>query len=416
MGEPPDPSLVEKFSTLLRPGMARRLRPLSPEAASMELQGNTNSGYPYFTRKSEVRAADLDITLAGDWFGMPAIAFARTTAHGPNIEDAQTREVFGFPSSSTIKELQYFVPWLEPFRRHPALSALESVEAVAASVSAFMAFAAEKHTKMYSTDFEGFDKSIHPESLRAIGREVAMAFQSSYGEELEQIFENVANIPWLITDEDMLVGAHGMPSGTGWTSGGDSIHHKKGQELQADLYGTVLNPWCQVQGDDGLLNFAIDVDDELMSEHWKQLGQTENPEKRFSSYSECFYLRRYYGEGLPGAYSTCRALNSILGRERFYDEEGWDGAMEIIRALMILENPKHNPLHLLFVDFVAQGDIYGLGAKWPGGIDGVISRRRLEKARGIRGFIPSYNQEDRLGGIRNFVTYRYLKEKENGNN
>ena len=143
-------------------------------------------------------------------------------------------------------------------------------------------------------------------------------------------------------------------------------------------------------------------------------GLGANPEKQFEGSDDCLYLQRYHLKGLKGGiYPSYRVLNSLLGQERFYDPEVWGPDMVILRAIMILENTKHHPAFVDFVHFVQDGDNYRLGASWPGGIDALLGNSDLlSRASGLAGFVPSYNQERRLEGIRGFQTYRIIKESE----
>ena len=126
------------------------------------------------------------------------------------------------------------------------------------------------------------------------------------------------------------------------------------------------------------------------------------------------YLQRYYHRDVKGGmYPTYRALNSLMGQERFFDEDEWGPDMVILRGIMILENAKNSPLFTDLVTFVMDGDKYRLGAAWPGGIDSLLFESNvIQKAESIAGFVPSYNQEDRLRGLRNFETYKFIKENE----
>ena len=87
--------------------------------------------------------------------------------------------------------------------------------------------------------------------------------------------------------------------------------------------------------------------------------------------------------------------------------------MVTLRSIMILENAKYSPLFTDLIEFVMDGDDYRLGAAWPGGIDSLLFESDvIQRAESIAGFIPSYNQEDRLRGLRNFETYKFIKENE----
>jgi hypothetical protein len=392
---------------------SRSLRPLSLVSASRELQPNTNSGLPFFTKKRLVLEKELEIARGNEVAILVALLFARTTAHGPKVSDARTRNVWGYPASVTIREMAYFRVIQSVLASHPALSAWRTPEEVDTAVFKFMAYAKERGTAMYSTDFSGFDTSLSRQLLEAFGRQFGQYFQNAFREEWDSLIELLITIPLLISEDELLQGDHGMPSGATTTNLGDCDVHRRGQLFVSDYLGSPLNPMCQVQGDDGLLNFANDVDEDRMTDGWLALGLNDNAEKRFVSYERCLYLRRLYSSEVGGGmYPTFRALNSLLGQERFHDEEVWGPELVNLRYLMILENTKWNPLFRAFVSFAQSRDKFRLGADWPGGIDAMLSPKVVQKAESIAGFVPSYNQENRLGGIRNFVTYKLIKESE----
>ena len=102
-----------------------------------------------------------------------------------------------------------------------------------------------------------------------------------------------------------------------------------------------------------------------------------------------------------------------MASERFHDPDKWGSQKEMLRALMILHNLEDSPFFFAFVEFFRNGDKYELGRKWPGGIDAYLDDATVREAKEIAGFIPSYNAEQRLTGLRQFKIYRYLKETEN---
>ena len=147
-----------------------------------------------------------------------------------------------------------------------------------------------------------------------------------------------------------------------------------------------------------------------MHEGYAELNLDSNPDKTFMGDDDCLYLQRYYKRGMQGGmYPTYRALNSLLGQERFHDEEKWGPEMVTLRAIQILEWCKHHPLFTDLVRFVMDGDRYRLGAAWPGGLDALL-RVSVPKAKSIHNFVPTYNQENRLDGIQSFATYKIIKE------
>lgn len=172
----------------------------------------------------------------------------------------------------------------------------------------------------------------------------------------------------------MLVGPHGMGSGSGGTNGDESIAHKGLQLGVAKENGQTLNPNSMAYGDDGALTFpGITV--EMVISYYQRFGLVMNPDKQMVSKTETVILRRWYSVDyrkngiMIGVYSTFRALGRLLGQERFYDPRKWGPEMVTLRAWSILENCKNHPLIDEFIQFVLKGDKYKLGLLIPGFFD-----------------------------------------------
>jgi hypothetical protein len=239
-----------------------------------------------------------------------------------------------------------------------------------------------------------------------------LCYTSKHAEEIDAL-ERVFNvIPIVISKSTEIKGVHGVPSGSVFTNYVDSVVHRFLQWDCSRTLGLTLLPNCQVQGDDGLLKFTAETDLDKILRCYESFGLTANIEKQFIGDDDCTYLQRYHHVSqVGGMYPTFRALNSLLGQERFHSEEVWGPDMVILRALMVLENCKHHPLFVDLVKFVMSGDKYGLGSRWPGGMDGYLHRTNvIAKAARVPGFIPSYNQERNVKGLSSFKVVRVIRE------
>ena len=405
------PEGFEVYFERILPGEGK-LRPLSFEFALAHMQQNTNSGYPHFTRTRLVVDEVLREAKAQADDLLAAILFTRSTSHGPKVEDTRNRTVWGYPKAWSLREMRYFFPLLDVVSSDATLSALRGTAAVDQAVFSLMEFARFRNVPIYSTDFSGYDTSLGGPLLSQFMVEVAKSYQASNRVEVEALDHALQNMPLLVAPDLAMEGLHGMPSGTTFTNLGDSVIHKAGQKYVARFADAVEAPMSQVQGDDGLLCFDRPVDEQRITDAWQSWHLDDNAEKRYVGYDDCQYLRRYYHRDWPagGIYPTFRALNSLLGQERFYNEDEWGPDMVIIRAIMILENVKWHPLFAEFVRFVADGDIYRLGSAWPGGLRALLSRRRLAKANSIVGLVPAYNQEQNIRGIFGFQTAQLIQE------
>ena len=319
------------------------------------------------------------------------------------------------PMSLNIAEMAVFGPVQSLMINESWLKAWTTNDQVDAAVHRLLVRASKAGSRILSTDFESFDASLGP-GWRTWARKLQhrlMKETPQTGELLEALEHVASNIPLMVQMDNIITGEHGEPSGIVFTNWDDSVSHRFAQHRIENVHGVRLDEDTQVQGDDGLLATYPSLDAEAVTRVYADLGLRANPDKQFEGEDDCLYLQRYHHiSKVGGMYPTYRALNSLLGQERYHDPEKWDARMVTLRAIMILENTKHHPLFQEFVAFVQSGDKYRLGASYPGGIQELLSPGLLSTAAELAGFIPSYNQEGRLGGICEFATYKLIKEGE----
>ena len=391
------------------------LIPSGLKIAASNLPSNTNSGWPSFTRKSIARNGDLEAALDGSWRELLyAILGRRGQSGGPDRDDIKDRTVFICPQSVAIIENSYFVQALSYLRNSSNhFSAWGTPDDVDRAVAKL--FASQNGVPVLASDFSSYDQTCG----RAISiggvTTVKRLYQERFSDELDELHDVMLTIPLIITEKLVITGDHGKASGMVFTNLDGTVDHLTFAHYASMRMGVTLNPLSQFQGDDGLLGFDRSVEPDELFKAYEELGFENNADKQFVGERDTVYLQRYYTDanGYKGIYPTMRALNSLLGQERFHDEEVWGPDLVTLRAIMILENVKNHPLFSQFVRFVASGDKYRLGAEWPGGIDGLLfskSSNVIQRAKSLAGFVPSYNQERRLGSLRSFETYKLIKE------
>jgi hypothetical protein len=403
------------------PTAIKRMRPLAHENAALELAGNTNSGYPHFTKRWRVRPEAVKMAkgikpLLADRL-LPAILGWRGQSLGLDQElSSKQRTVWMYSYPVNIQEMRFFRPmqaWL--LKWLSGLSAWRTPEHVDKAVHEAINFAQRMGTVIISTDFSSYDQSLGYAHTLLAYQLMGSLFQKGYTGEIDMLWEYMHSVPLIISSDRMWKGDHGVSSGSVFTNLVDTIVHMAAASWAVSEAGARLSTnLSQFQGDDGLLVTFDSAPIEKITEAYAELGIEANYEKQFLGLSDALFLQRYYtkdwSDGRVGIYPTYRALNSLLGQERFYDADKWDARMVVLRAIMILENTKHHPAYLDFVRFVADGDSLRLGANYPGGIDALLfSGDVIQRANDIAGFIPSYNQEKRIGGIVNFRTYHTIK-------
>lgn len=95
----------------------------------------------------------------------------------------------------------------------------------------------------------------------------------------------------LLSKDEMIVGDHGMGSGSGGTNADETVAHRTLQHGAAISRGQKLNPNSQDLGDDGVLTYpGITVADVV--NYYSQFGQEMNPDKQYAATDNTVYLRR----------------------------------------------------------------------------------------------------------------------------
>lgn len=402
---------ADNFSAQLRSRVnLGNLRSTEFSTAMQSLPRNTNSGLPYFTRRSTVEQEDLQLAISGGWNELGCVVGWRGQAAGLNQLPKQ-RIVWMYPQSANIVEASFFRPLHDILVVHPSFSAWTTPRGVDLAVRELLLAARSTNTAILSSDFSGFDQHLGP-PLTDVGFEIIkMFFQHTEFELLDEVREYFQNCK-MLTPNGYREGEHGVPSGSTFTNMMDSILHILMQYSVANRCGHSRHPSSQVQGDDGLL-LLEDFDDPVEClPYFEEYGMVMNADKQFVGSNDCLYLQRYHHVDWEagGIYPTYRALSSLMGQERMHNTDEWDEKYVSLRSIMILENTKNHPLFLRFVKFVADADKFGLGSKWPGGIEVFLDSQTLRGAAEIPGFVPSYNQEDKISGIFTFDTVKVLKE------
>jgi len=339
--------------------LRHNLRPISLENAVRLLKNSTNSGLPFYTRKSRVKDR-----LISNFFELseredPCILFTRTQ------ESNKTRNVWGYPIVDTMMEQCYYSPILEYQKKLSWRSALRGPEEVDKEVTRLMDSAKLRGLSLISIDFTSFDASVSLELIHRSFEYFKLLFQPKFGDDLDLLKVRFATIP-LLTPSGILEGCHGVPSGSTFTNEVDSL----AQCFSARSSGLIEYRDFQIQGDDGLyiLNKA---DVSKLYDSFKSSGLQVNESKSYVADDYCVYLQclhhfdyRNAKTGIIGGiYPLYRALNRILYQERWsnFEDFGLKGSdYYSIRTISILENCRHHPLFKEFVKFVYQLDKYHL--------------------------------------------------------
>lgn len=384
------------------------LRPISLETAISKLKNDTNSGLPYYTRKSKVKDKIFDEFDELMKENYPCILFTRTQ------ESKKTRNVWGYPIDKTTNEMKFYSPLLEYQRKYASYrSALLGPEQVCRSLTEIIKHAVRNKRDIVSIDFSAYDNSVNPQLQQRAFEFIQELFQKKYHPEINELYLTFNRIG-IITPDGILSGPHGVPSGSTFTNEVDSIV----QFLISSNSTYVDQDFIQIQGDDGVYCVSSGNANKLFKE-FESHGLEVNEDKSYVSQDYAIYLQNlfhmdYYDKDkdlIGGIYPLYRALNRICYQERWTDFEdyGLKGKdYYAIRTLCILENCKHHPLFEEFVKLIYQEDKYSLEFSEQGlksylhmmnqtqGLGGIIINQHGDDARGIKAF-ESYKIINKLG-------------------
>jgi hypothetical protein len=327
----------------------------------------------------------------------PCVLYTRTQ------EEKKTRNVWGYPISDTIREQQFFVPWLEYEKRMPQRAALMGPDIVDLAVTKIL----ESMTSddiVVSIDFSAFDASISTEQSFKAFSLISSLFQSRFIDELNWLYRRFITIP-VYTPDGEISGPHGVPSGSSFTNSVDSL-------VQL-LASRDFSNRCQVQGDDGIYVISRSDHSDLMDAMTAAGLQVNEDKSGVYEDQEGVFLQRYYsssypnryGKGLGGVYSLYRAMMRLKYLERWTDFKrlGIEGSdFFSLRAIMILENCKHHPAFVEFVKYVHSLDAVQLHFSK----QGLKAFSSAQKSRVRAGVVSSAFSTE---GIDRFETMKILK-------
>jgi len=358
-------------------------------------------GFPHFYTKRRSRE-EFAISLPkvpNREFGPAAILGWRGQEGGLEPDDVKQRVIWMFPMALSIRELSFYQPLIAAAQASNLVPAWNGNEFVDKSMTELFS-SKGKDDAIICTDFTKFDQHFNLDMQDAASKILWELCNDPMKEVwFWEIFPVKYMIPLILDTETMIIGDHGMGSGSGGTNADETVSHKALQYECALRSHSTLNPNSMCLGDDGCLSFpGIDVDAVMSS--YTAHGQEMNESKQMVSTSEAVYLRRWYSENYKidgitrGVYSTYRALGKLMGYERLHDPDEWSAKMEVIRALSIIENVKWHPMRDEFLKFCVKGDDYKLGLAIPGFFDELGT---LYESSELAQSFGSYTASDNIG-------------------
>jgi len=373
------------------------LRPVSVIHSAEATRSNTQAGAPTLEKKGLER--DNTVREFEFWYSKDLAMVCATRTQ----EGGKTRIVYIYPFVDIIQENRFFLPIFNSLRMEPEFAAFNGPDAVDTALTKLLLKVKDDPDYVcVSGDISGFDDSVK-EQLQENGfAEIATYFQSRYLDELGVIASRFGSKPLVLPDGRVIVGKHGIPSGSNFTGVLGSVVNRQ-----------VLNSTpsdCQVMGDDFVV---ITKSPDSVKQKFRLVELAINEEKTKIKPSCFVYLQRLHhldymvdGEA-KGVYPTFRALNRLCYPERRSDFDRFDLKGRdyfAIRSLTILENCKNHPLFEEFVRFWLSYEKYKLPRK--SSIPAFVKMRESRTAP-----LGTTNQYgDYVEGIRSFKAYQIAKQ------
>lgn len=309
---------------------------------------STNSGYPRFTRRSSVETQEVTDAQNGSAMSYPAIVLFRHYY-------GKLRPVWMFPMSTNLVEAQFAQVIQKTLQESPAqwirqyLSPWQGYEFVKQTMTA------QWHGQnIDGGDTTKMDAHMRKAQLELVYQIVKWLFQRQYWDSLHESLMYVCEIDLLCSSNEVLIGNHGLASGSAWTQLSETV-------LQLFM---AWKAGVQGQGIGDDFYWIADMSAEQLVDWLGKFGLPANPSKQTVSKDELHFLQRLNHQGffsredgrvLGAYYPTIRALGSMLLPEKFHKPKDWSSDMFCARNYMILENCIDDPCFDEFLNFVVHG-------------------------------------------------------------
>nr|ALL29321.1 RNA-dependent RNA polymerase [Human picobirnavirus] len=395
---------------MLHANGARGLSPVSYQRVIDDMRARdtleSNSGWPLFTRRNQpdVIAQSIEEAENGRWKTYPAIALFRNY-------NRKTRLVWMFPMSANLVEGSFFQSLQSTLMKSGLAktflspwSGFEQVRKVMTSVYTQGLFVA-------ASDFSATDAHFQLDTSMQVFEVISQCFQPRYRSALEESIRYMHEIPLVVSPTTMIVGEHGVSSGSNWTNFIETI------------FDLILAEYVKLEGGyQGLYAIGDDMSwysktydasfADMLADIGNSVGQEIKVDKTTNDPDKVKSLQRLFQKGyarpdgeLRAVYSTIRALKSLVYPERFHKPKVWSKDMEAIRDFMILENCVDHPLFEEFCRFVSAGDPH---LKEFANYSANKQARLYRQSKLVPGLNSTYNQEKRDSSLLNFSSVKFI--------
>lgn len=367
----------------------------------------SNSGFPEFTRRNKPEVIEISVKDAesGKWKTYPAILLFRNY-------NGKTRMVWMFPMSANLVEGSFFQPLQSVLMNSAEAERFLSPWRGFEQVRKYVTEVYRQGKFIAASDFSSTDAHFQLWTSEQVLPVLQSCFQPPFRDVLSESIRYMHTIPLLIGRNEMLVGDHGVSSGSNWTNFIETIFDwifATYVELELGEYRGMY-----AIGDD--MSWCGDRFDKQFAEKLEQLGEsvgqqikadkTTNFPDKVKSLQRLFQRDYVRPDGqIRAVYSTIRALKSLVYPERFHKPELWSKDMEAIRAFMILENCVDHPLFDSFCRFVSDGDP---NLRVFSHLKRAKQEELFRKSKLIPGLNPTYNQEKRDSSIADLNSVKFI--------
>lgn len=365
----------------------------------------SNSGWPLFTRrnKPEVVKASIADASSGKYIDYPAILLFRRY-------NGKLRMVWMFPMATNIVEGAYFQPIQSRIVKSnlPYFAPWQGFE----SVRDLITRAYDSGKFVAASDFSATDEHFRLSCTLNVAEVLASVVTRGNADGLYNSLRHMHNIPLVIGPNEMLVGEHGVSSGSNWTNFIETIFDMCFAKFVS--LNTKYTGLCAI-GDD--MAWVSNTYDESFNDRLAVLaakaGQETKADKTNNYPDKVKFLQRLFQRGykrpdgkVRAVYSTIRALKSSVYPERFHNPKQWSSDMFCARQFMILENCVDHPLFGDFVKFICRGSRYlvPFARKSERELNEITRQSKL-----IPGLNPTYNQERRDSSLAMFESIRLAR-------
>ena len=368
----------------------------------------SNSGWPLFTKrnKPEVIAQSIEEAENGQWKTYPAIALFRNY-------NRKTRLVWMFPMSANLVEGSFFQSLQSTLMKSELSKTFLSPWSGFEQVRKVMTSAYSQGLFVAASDFSATDAHFQLDTSLEVLDVIAQCFQPRYRSALEESIRYMHEISLVVSPTTMIVGEHGVSSGSNWTNFIETI------------FDLILAEYVKLEGGyQGLYAIGDDMSwcsktynakfADMLADIGKSVGQEIKSDKTTNDPDKVKSLQRLFQKGyarpdgeLRAVYSTIRALKSLVYPERFHSPKVWSKDMEAIRDFMILENCVDHPLFEEFCRFVSAGDPH---LKEFAHYSANKQARLYRQSKLVPGLNSTYNQEKRDSSLLNFSSVKFISE------